>query len=138
MSEEPRDDCAEPKRRKVRKGTQSCWECKRRKVRCNIASHENAICSNCRRRGTACISQELLDTPVPIVDNQVDSRLGRVEELVEILAHNAGTRKPQKDSNDSDSTNKTFIAQGDEERCRRKTIPPPRITPVGFFSLSLV
>ncbi|KAJ0413151.1 hypothetical protein BJY00DRAFT_306516 [Aspergillus carlsbadensis] len=47
------------RRRKVRKGTQSCWECKRRKVRCIFASAEHAICNNCRRRGTACISQEL-------------------------------------------------------------------------------
>ncbi|KAI4731764.1 hypothetical protein E4T49_00607 [Aureobasidium sp. EXF-10728] len=47
-----------PKRRKIRKGTQSCWECKRRKVRC--ISTEN-ICQNCRRRGTACISQDLPD-----------------------------------------------------------------------------
>ncbi|CAD0106611.1 unnamed protein product, partial [Aureobasidium uvarum] len=56
-----------PKRRKIRKGTQSCWECKRRKVRC--ISTEN-ICQNCRRRGTACISQDLPDvftisTPSP-------------------------------------------------------------------------
>ncbi|KAJ5533313.1 hypothetical protein N7494_009865 [Penicillium frequentans] len=138
MSEELRDDCAEPKRRKVRKGTQSCWECKRRKVRCNIASRENAICSNCRRRGTACISQDLPDTPVPPVDNQVYSRLGRVEELIEILAHNAGTNNAQKSSTYGYPTHQTFVAQGDEERFLRKTVPPTEITPVGFFCLSLV
>ncbi|KAJ5809361.1 uncharacterized protein N7503_001579 [Penicillium pulvis] len=138
MSEELRDDCAEPKRRKVRKGTQSCWECKRRKVRCNIASRENAICSNCRRRGTACISQELPDTPVPPVDNQVYSRLGRVEELIELLAQNAGTNTAQKNSTDGNPTHQNFVAQGNEERFQRKTVPPTVIAPVGFFRRSLV
>lgn len=54
-----------PKRRKVRKGTQSCWECKRRKVRCVFNTTETT-CQNCRRRGTACISQDLPDAFNPI------------------------------------------------------------------------
>lgn len=58
-----------PKRRKVRKGTQSCWECKRRKVRC--VSTED-ICHNCRRRGTACISQELPDVSIPITPSSAE------------------------------------------------------------------
>ncbi|KAL4882949.1 hypothetical protein BJY04DRAFT_206615 [Aspergillus karnatakaensis] len=56
-------------RRKVRKGTQSCWECKRRKVRCIFASAEHAICNHCRRRGTACVSQDLPDTRIPPSSN---------------------------------------------------------------------
>ncbi|KAJ5635526.1 uncharacterized protein N7484_008839 [Penicillium longicatenatum] len=129
MSEDLRDDCPELKRRKVRKGTQSCWECKRRKVRCIFASHENASCSNCRRRGTACISQELPDTLVPPVDSQVDSRLGRVEELIEILAHNAGINKAQDGSNDKSSTHTTLTALEDEERLRRNTVPSAKVNP---------
>ncbi|KAL4924046.1 uncharacterized protein BDV17DRAFT_284958 [Aspergillus undulatus] len=73
------------KRRKVRKGTQSCWECKRRKVRCIFASAEHAICNNCRRRGTNCVSQELPDAlAVPLTSDhsQVEARLDRVEELL--------------------------------------------------------
>ncbi|KAL6236742.1 hypothetical protein BDW75DRAFT_238962 [Aspergillus navahoensis] len=77
-----------PKRRKVRKGTQSCWECKRRKVRCIFASAGHAVCNNCRRRGTACVSQELPDVPsTSYGQSQVDARLGRVEELVERLVN---------------------------------------------------
>ncbi|CRG91333.1 hypothetical protein PISL3812_08381 [Talaromyces islandicus] len=79
------------KRRKVRKGTQSCWECKRRKVRCIFASDANTICDNCRRRGTACISQELPDQPATLVNSNqqvIEARLGRVEELVEQLVSN--------------------------------------------------
>ncbi|KAF2431297.1 putative Zn(II)2Cys6 transcription factor [Tothia fuscella] len=46
-----------PKRRKVRKGTHSCWECRRRKVKCIFASDEDVVCVTCRRRGTSCASQ---------------------------------------------------------------------------------
>lgn len=49
------------KRRKVRKGTHSCWECKRRKVKCNFASPHGAICINCHQRNTKCVSQEVID-----------------------------------------------------------------------------
>ena len=47
-----------PKRRKVRKGTQSCWECKRRKIKCIFATAEDAVCSGCAGRKTKCLSQE--------------------------------------------------------------------------------
>ncbi|PVH95581.1 hypothetical protein DM02DRAFT_600670 [Periconia macrospinosa] len=45
------------KRRKLRKGTHSCWECRRRKVKCTFASAEDAVCITCRRRGAQCASQ---------------------------------------------------------------------------------
>ncbi|KEY67596.1 hypothetical protein S7711_08269 [Stachybotrys chartarum IBT 7711] len=47
-----------PKRRKLRKGTQSCWECKRRKTRCTFATAAEAICDGCRSRCTPCVGQE--------------------------------------------------------------------------------
>ncbi|KAK4454646.1 hypothetical protein QBC34DRAFT_392261 [Podospora aff. communis PSN243] len=51
---------AEPalKRRKVRKGTQSCWECKRRKTRCTFVSPRESVCDGCRSRQTKCIGQD--------------------------------------------------------------------------------
>ena len=59
---------SEAKRRRLRKGTHSCWECKRRKMRCifdpvvDANSITNTIispcCNGCRRRGTQCVSQE--------------------------------------------------------------------------------
>ncbi len=50
---------SEAKRRRLRKGTHSCWECKRRKVRCILDPLNDAItCKGCRRRGSQCISQE--------------------------------------------------------------------------------
>jgi hypothetical protein len=49
------------KRRKVRKGTRSCWSCKRRKVRCVFRSDSDAVCFTCTRRGTNCVSQIFYD-----------------------------------------------------------------------------
>lgn len=95
-------DEPESKRRKVRKGTQSCWECKRRKVRCIFLANSDTICQNCRRRGTACNSQEYPDVPVPASgSNQIQARLGRIEELIEQLGNRAAaahtSNKPARD-----------------------------------------
>ncbi|KAH7313711.1 hypothetical protein B0I35DRAFT_462021 [Stachybotrys elegans] len=46
------------KRRKVRKGTHSCWECRRRKIRCKFGAEDDAVCMPCQARGVPCISQE--------------------------------------------------------------------------------
>ncbi|KAK6353703.1 hypothetical protein TWF696_005664 [Orbilia brochopaga] len=67
---------------KVRKGTQSCWQCKRRKIKCTFAAPTDTICQHCKRRGTRCISQEF---PEDVGSNpkQLGDRLSRVEDLVE-------------------------------------------------------
>lgn len=61
--EGPPDEPA-AKRRKVRKGTRSCWECRRRKVKCIFASPEDAVCIMCDRRNAQCVSQVLPTRPV--------------------------------------------------------------------------
>ncbi|KAJ5100297.1 hypothetical protein N7456_006349 [Penicillium angulare] len=92
MSEMYRDDSPETKRRKVRRGTQSCWDCKRRKVRCIFPSSTDGICNNCRRRGKPCISQEIPDGFVPpIPENPVEARLGRLERLIELVVSQNGS-----------------------------------------------
>ncbi|KAL8822622.1 MAG: hypothetical protein Q9191_006645 [Dirinaria sp. TL-2023a] len=78
------------KRRKVRKGTQSCWECKRRKIRCTFAAPTGSSCDGCRSRGLSCVSQAFDNEPEP-ANRSVVNRLCRVEELVEQLAQRAGT-----------------------------------------------
>jgi hypothetical protein len=50
-----------PKRRKIRKGTQSCWECKRRKIRCTFATPSESVCDGCRSRRVKCLGQEYHD-----------------------------------------------------------------------------
>ncbi|KAI1113506.1 hypothetical protein F5Y14DRAFT_208027 [Nemania sp. NC0429] len=75
----------EPKRRKVRKGTRSCWECRRRKIRCIYPSEDASICINCESRSANCVSQEFADEQAVTPDRRVTQRLGRVEEMLEKL-----------------------------------------------------
>ncbi|TPX09898.1 uncharacterized protein E0L32_008920 [Thyridium curvatum] len=103
----PVDNAPDPKRRKIRKGTRSCWACKRRKVRCDFddepftsdAHHDDAtpaVCKGCRQRGTACVGQDFPEDSDPGSGflpsqaavggvRQVGDRLGRMEALVERL-----------------------------------------------------
>ncbi|KAK2779717.1 Zn(II)2Cys6 transcription factor [Colletotrichum kahawae] len=75
-----------PKRRKLRKGTQSCWDCKRRKARCTISADTPETCDSCKRRGVDCVSQEVTDQPPPPGSNKhIVDRLGHVEALVNQL-----------------------------------------------------
>ncbi|KAJ6442816.1 Zn 2cys6 transcription factor protein [Purpureocillium lavendulum] len=90
----PGDDAElQRKRRRVRKGTQSCWECRRRKVRCSLTlpagstAAAAAACDACTRRGARCVGQELPDEGSPA--QQVGDRLGRVEAMIEWLASRA-------------------------------------------------
>lgn len=122
-------DEPESKRRKVRKGTQSCWECRRRKVRCILAATTDTICENCRRRGTACISQEHAEEPMPSAgSNPVEARLGRVEELIEHLVKSAATahipNSPAKDPSEGHLTQlePRLLAGHTSDRCAG--IPP--------------
>lgn len=79
------DPAAAARRRKIRKGTQSCWECKRRKTRCSLMlTGGSGICDGCRRRGTECVSQEFEQDPASI-KQQLGDRLGRVEEQLVVL-----------------------------------------------------
>ncbi|KAI1434293.1 hypothetical protein GGR50DRAFT_413260 [Xylaria sp. CBS 124048] len=81
----PAEDGSKSKRRKVRKGTRSCWECRRRKIRCLYPSQDASVCANCTSRGTNCVSQEFPDEQTPATDQRVTQRLGRVEEMLERL-----------------------------------------------------
>ncbi|KAF4773733.1 hypothetical protein HER10_EVM0003899 [Colletotrichum scovillei] len=87
-AEEPpvADSAPAPKRRKLRKGTQSCWECKRRKARCTFSPSTQDICDGCKRRGIDCVSQDVADLPPPPGSNKhIVDRLGQVEALVRQL-----------------------------------------------------
>lgn len=93
-SDTPGHESPEAKRRKIRKGTRSCWECKRRKVRCNFNTEADTICIGCRRRGTHCLSQEYPEEASRQADGrgqQIGDRIVRVEALVEQLVKQAST-----------------------------------------------
>ncbi|KKK19590.1 hypothetical protein AOCH_001311, partial [Aspergillus ochraceoroseus] len=74
----------EPRRKRVRKGTRSCWECKRRKIKC-IPSPDVSICAGCRERNTPCVRQEYVDDPAAhsADDSALARRVARVESLLE-------------------------------------------------------
>ncbi|KPM44535.1 hypothetical protein AK830_g1991 [Neonectria ditissima] len=77
------------KRRKVRKGTRSCWECRRRKIKCEFGSDEDAVCVGCVARDSRCVSQEEAVEPAPTPpDRRLAQRLGRLEELMEKIVNN--------------------------------------------------
>ena len=83
---------SEAKRRKIRKGTRSCWECKRRKIRCTFTSHRDTVCIGCRRRSTKCVSQEFPEEASAPADRSrfMGDRIVRVEALVEQLVKTVG------------------------------------------------
>ncbi|KAH8599298.1 hypothetical protein B0O99DRAFT_504454, partial [Bisporella sp. PMI_857] len=78
-------DELEPPRKRVRKGTKSCWECKRRKIRCQLSTEDVPVCSGCRSRGTQCLSQEYPEQHDTSGVPNIGERLGRVELLLEKL-----------------------------------------------------
>ncbi|KUJ18077.1 uncharacterized protein LY89DRAFT_583698 [Mollisia scopiformis] len=75
----------EPPRKRVRKGTKSCWECKRRKVKCQLSTEDVPVCSGCLTRGTTCLSQEYPEERDPSSGTNVGERLGRIEQVLEKL-----------------------------------------------------
>lgn len=84
--------------RKIRKGTHSCWPCKRRKVRCSFPSPQSQVCTNCQRRGSTCVGQDVpeeLINPEPRQDEPIGDRLGRVEALISNLAQRVGSNRSE-------------------------------------------
>ncbi|KAJ5291208.1 hypothetical protein N7478_000459 [Penicillium angulare] len=82
----------QPPRKKIRKGTRSCWECKHRKVRCHFVSDGDQSCRECLARGTTCQSQDLPEPNVHESDRaSLGDRLGRVESLLERVLHRLDT-----------------------------------------------
>ncbi|KAE9991627.1 hypothetical protein EG327_011323 [Venturia inaequalis] len=73
-------------RKKMRKGTHSCFECRRRKIRCIFPPDNNSVCTECFARGSRCIDQEHVETDV-VVDHRKNlrERVARLEALVESL-----------------------------------------------------
>ncbi|CAI7565975.1 unnamed protein product [Penicillium pancosmium] len=73
----------EPPRKKVRKGTRSCWECKHRKVRCHFALDGDTTCRECVYRGTPCRSQSLPEPEKECDRSNLNERMARMERLLE-------------------------------------------------------
>ncbi|KAH8880494.1 hypothetical protein GQ53DRAFT_891054 [Thozetella sp. PMI_491] len=77
-----------PRRRKVRRGTSSCWECRHSKIKC-VYDKTSSVCNACRQRRQICNSQMLYDDPLSeqlgTQKRQLRDRLDRLETLVSHL-----------------------------------------------------
>ncbi|KAF2185139.1 hypothetical protein K469DRAFT_578030 [Zopfia rhizophila CBS 207.26] len=82
----PKDDTGLAVRKKMRKGTHSCFECRRRKIRCIFPPDNPDVCSECFARGSRCIDQEHA-SPDIVVDHRKNlrERVSRLEALVDSL-----------------------------------------------------
>ncbi|KAJ5578241.1 uncharacterized protein N7459_007205 [Penicillium hispanicum] len=96
---EPSHTSAFVKRRKIRKGTTSCWECKHRKKRCEFESGSTTTCIFCERNGLSCVSQEFTETSTNCYAN-VEQRIDQVEALVKQLVQHRKKRSCGRDDSD--------------------------------------
>ncbi|KAJ5700161.1 hypothetical protein N7536_003174 [Penicillium majusculum] len=98
---DPQSRAGDQPRKKIRKGTRSCWQCKHRKVRCNFASDSDQSCKECLARGLPCRSQELPEPKNPRESDRtyLNERMARVEKLLEtLLVRVGGGGSQQRDS----------------------------------------
>ncbi|CAI7643491.1 unnamed protein product [Penicillium pancosmium] len=89
------------KRRKLRKGTFSCWECKRRKRRCERDLNAT-ICLSCQRHGVSCISQEFTEAPLNDC-REIGQRIDHVEALINKLVRQREARPSRRQQSDVSS-----------------------------------
>jgi hypothetical protein len=133
------------RRKRVRKGTRSCWECKRRKNRC-IWSRAEGNCDSCRGRGTRCIGQEFPEPKDHVVHERHGSkrldniRLRNVEALVEEMARKVNARNPREAHTellpDDTSDNPQALISGSSDPNVALLSSEPSVAD-GFSSISL-
>ncbi|KAL7916616.1 hypothetical protein GGI35DRAFT_46965 [Trichoderma velutinum] len=81
-------------RRKLRRGTTSCWECKRRKSRCHFEQSSSSACVSCKRRGSKCVLQHIEENVLaaqaveqPNRNRNAGERMERLEGMVDQLIY---------------------------------------------------
>lgn len=91
------------KRRKIRKGTRSCWECKRRKIKCLFSSSEDVTCLNCQCRRVPCVSQEVPeDLSIARKSNwHLGERIAKVEDLMKDILTGRNVGSPNQSEGES-------------------------------------
>ncbi|GES65078.1 C6 zinc finger domain protein [Aspergillus terreus] len=93
--QQPSEDIPSVKRRRVRKGTRSCWECKRRKIRCLFARPDDATCIGCQHRRSPCVGQDMPEdlSPARRGNGHLSNRVARIEEVMKdwLLAQSSGS-----------------------------------------------
>jgi len=73
-------------RKKMRKGTHSCFECRRRKIRCIFNAENPNVCTECFARGSRCVDQEHAESDV-VVDHRKNlrERVARLESIIDTM-----------------------------------------------------
>lgn len=116
------------KRRKVRKGTHTCWECKRRKVRCIFAAPGDAVCTGCAKRCLRCVSQEFPEemTSPAAKSRLVGERIVRVEQMIRQLTQATQGPGSQGPGSQGSSTPSSHLTS--------QSTPSSHLTPVSSVS----
>ncbi|KAK7423707.1 hypothetical protein QQX98_000897 [Neonectria punicea] len=144
---------SDAKRRKIRKGTRSCWECKRRKIRCSFSAPSDPVYIGCRRRGVGCVGQEHPEESPAAASSTgsrgpyIGDRIVRVEALLDRLVKQAGNESngsaPSEDGAPGPATSVSATDNGAEltigpgPRLERITITPSRNTRYEDISAAL-
>lgn len=81
-------------RKRMRKGTHSCFECRRRKIKCIFSPDNPNVCTECFARGSRCIDQESADNDV-IVDHRKNlrERVARLESIIHTMLEEKSDNK---------------------------------------------
>lgn len=121
-----------PTRKKMRKGTHSCFECRRRKIRCIYPVDNPNVCSECFARGSRCIDQEHAD-PEVVVDHRKNlrERVSRLEALVDTLLE----EKTERSISDSASLSRSNSISRTPNVATKDALPP---TPRSSEALSSI
>ncbi|TFA97878.1 putative transcription factor gsfR1 [Trichoderma ghanense] len=137
MSSSASSTSAGAERRKLRRGTTSCWECKRRKTRCHFEKSGSSACESCERRGCKCVLQHVEERSLVTeaanhsararhAGDQLDHLEGVVDRLVRqstLPAQNPLQEKPT-NASINDTSRRTRQLQPSSD-CRRRLLPKP-------------
>ncbi|KAH6869526.1 hypothetical protein B0T10DRAFT_296001 [Thelonectria olida] len=89
---------AGPSRKRLRRGTRSCYQCRKRKVKCQLTDENVETCAECVKSGTQCTLQPPDTTlgrgasPVNVDKQEHESRLERIETLLKKLVEAQATQ----------------------------------------------
>ncbi|EZF35925.1 hypothetical protein H101_00557 [Trichophyton interdigitale H6] len=97
----------EPQRKKMRKGTKSCYECRRRKIRCTYAPTRPGICNECHARGSSCIDQEHAPLRPEAAKLRIGDQSYSLRERVAALEHTVSKLVKQMDESDKGRSKET-------------------------------
>ncbi|KPM39529.1 hypothetical protein AK830_g7024 [Neonectria ditissima] len=104
-----------PSRKRLRRSTRSCYQCRKRKVKCQLTDENVDTCAECVKSGTQCSLEppkvDMSSGRTITHDNtpENESRLERIESLLQRLVVAQERSKPAEDSFDFEPTVPTSL-----------------------------